>query len=79
MLTKLRAAVIAVADFVSLCYKPDGTDNIRVYLDVIRLRSGSAADCYLQLCGVAIIILHVFVPCGVCSNTGNPTTRKNQD
>lgn len=54
MLTKLRAAVIVVGDFASLCYKPDSSDNIGIYLDVIRLGSGSAPNmpysrvCYLQ-------------------------------
>lgn len=54
LLTKLRAAVIAVGDFLSLCYKPDCSDNIRIYLDVIRLCSGSAPN--RQYCHVCYLL-----------------------
>lgn len=65
---KLRAAVIVVEDFVRLCYKPDCSDNIFLYLDGIRLYSGSAANtsrsrvCYLPTTGCLGLLL---VSCAV--------------
>lgn len=55
-------------DFVRLCYKPDCSDNIFLYLDGIRLYSGSAANtsrsrvCYLPTTGCLGLLL---VSCAV--------------
>lgn len=51
--------------FTSLCYKPDCSDNIRIYLDVIRLG--------LALCSQKAILSCLFFSCNRRSGANNNT------